>query len=82
MAMQHGACAYRAVPKATDTNSQYAILIAVPLQHRLLERPSLLHLQVRCLSVPVCTDSKQIDFSVFEVARSGFIERVFQFSEQ
>jgi hypothetical protein len=33
----------RWIPRATDTHSQYVILIAVPLQQRLHERASMLH---------------------------------------
>ena len=38
------------VTKATDTHSEYIILIAFPLQQWLRERASILHLYVYCLS--------------------------------
>ena len=38
------------IPKATDTHSEYVILIAFPLQQWLCERSSILRLYVNCLS--------------------------------
>ena len=38
------------IPNATDTYSEYAILIAFPLQQWLHERAPVLHVYVHCLS--------------------------------
>jgi hypothetical protein len=40
----------RWIIEATDTHSEYVILIAFPLQQWLHERASFLHLYVHCLS--------------------------------
>jgi len=42
------------IPKATNTHSQYAILIAVPPQQWLHERASMFTLHVQCLSCLYC----------------------------
>jgi hypothetical protein len=38
------------IPKATNTHSEYVILIALPLQQRLHERASMLRYTLHCLN--------------------------------
>jgi hypothetical protein len=60
--------------KATDTHSEYAILIAFPQQQWIRERASVLHLYIHCLSCLLLTAT----------CRSGTIqtERIFAFPRQ
>jgi hypothetical protein len=50
------------IPKATNTHSEYVILIAFPLQQRLQERAPLLRYTERAL--PVLLDVKYSNISV------------------
>jgi hypothetical protein len=45
------------ITKATDTHSEYVILIAFPRRHRLCEGTSMLRLYVRCLSCYITVES-------------------------
>jgi hypothetical protein len=43
----------RLVTKATDTPSEYVIIIAFPWQNSVLECASMLRLHIHCLSLPI-----------------------------